>query len=109
MIHPHRPGPQLGGVALVCVAWHDSALPQVRSLQTSRGDSDYLGWQIEDRRALKSISHSITDIARNGNEGIGKPEVLSLELSGYWVKADHRRVPAGLTDIGDEIRRAACY
>ncbi len=28
----------------------------------------------------------IQDIVRNGNEGIGKPEALSGDLSGWWSR-----------------------
>ncbi|NLC43088.1 MAG: Txe/YoeB family addiction module toxin [Clostridiales bacterium] len=35
---------------------------------------------------LKKINELILDIGRNGNEGIGKPEPLKHELSGYWSR-----------------------
>lgn len=50
------------------------------------GWEDYLYWQTEDRRTLKKINQLINDIVRNGNEGIGKPEPLSGNLSGYWSR-----------------------
>ena len=56
---------------------------------------DYLWWQSEDRRTLKRINQLIKDIARNGNEGIGKPEALKHGLSGYWsrrITDEHRLV-----------------
>lgn len=37
---------------------------------------DYLWWQAQDRRTLTSVNSLIRDIARNGNEGLGKPEAL---------------------------------
>ena len=69
---------------------------------------DYLWWQTEDRRILKRINRLIKDIARNDNEGIGKPEALKHGLSGYWsrrITAEHRLV---YKVVGDEIRIAAC-
>lgn len=69
---------------------------------------DYLWWQTEDRRTLKRINQLIKDIARNGNEGIGKPEALKHGLSGYWsrrITDEHRLV---YKVVGDEIRIAAC-
>lgn len=36
--------------------------------------ADYVWWQAQDRKILKRINTLITDIQRNGNEGIGKPE-----------------------------------
>ncbi len=50
------------------------------------GWEDYLYWQTEDRKTLKKINQLLCDIGRNGNEGIGKPEPLSGNLSGYWSR-----------------------
>ncbi len=53
---------------------------------TKNGWDDYKYWQIEDRKTLKKINRLIEDIARNGNEGIGKPEPLIGNLSGFWSR-----------------------
>jgi toxin YoeB len=37
---------------------------------------EYLYWQEKDKRTLKRINLLLKDIARNGNDGIGKPEPL---------------------------------
>ena len=37
---------------------------------------DYLYWQKTDKKMLKRINLLLRDLARNGNEGIGKPEPL---------------------------------
>ena len=58
---------------------------------------DYLWWQVNDRKILKRINALIKDIQRNGNEGIGKPEALKHNLSGYWsrrITDEHRLVYA---------------
>lgn len=47
---------------------------------------DYLYWQTEDRKTLKRINQLIKDIERNGNVGIGKPEPLKGDLSGFWSR-----------------------
>jgi toxin YoeB len=47
---------------------------------------DYLYWQSQDKKTLKRINALLRDIARNGNEGIGKPEPLREDLSGYWSR-----------------------
>ncbi len=44
----------------------------------------YLYWQSEDKKILKKINELIKDIERHGNTGLGKPEPLKHELSGYW-------------------------
>ena len=53
---------------------------------TDTGWEDYLYWQTEDRKTLKKINQLIDDIARNGNTGLGKPEALSGNLSGFWSR-----------------------
>jgi toxin YoeB len=57
---------------------------------------------------LKRINAEIQDIARNGNEGIGKPEALKHDFAGYWSRriTDEHRLVYKLVD--DEIRIAAC-
>lgn len=47
---------------------------------------DYLYWQAQDKKTLKRINALLKDIDRNGNDGIGKPEPLSGNLSGYWSR-----------------------
>jgi toxin YoeB len=69
---------------------------------------DYLWWQAQDRKLLRRINTLLADIARNGNEGIGKPEPLKHGFSGYWsrrINAEHRLV---YKIVGDEIRVALC-
>ncbi|MDE6365689.1 MAG: type II toxin-antitoxin system YoeB family toxin [Lachnospiraceae bacterium] len=34
----------------------------------------------------------VNDIAKNGNEGIGKPEPLSGNLAGYWSRRINDKV-----------------
>ena len=46
----------------------------------------YQYWIVTDRKILKKINELIRDIERNGNDGIGKPEPLKNELSGYWSR-----------------------
>ena len=69
--------------------------------------ADYLWWQSQDRQILKRINTLIADIACNGNEGIGKPELLKY-LQGFWsrrINDEHRLV---YKVVGDEIQIAAC-
>ncbi len=53
---------------------------------TDIGWEDYLYWQTEDRKTLRKINALLKDIERNGNEGIGKPEPLTGDLSGFWSR-----------------------
>ena len=40
----------------------------------------------QDRKTLKRILQLLQDIDRNGYEGIGKPELLRGDLSGFWSR-----------------------
>lgn len=53
---------------------------------TDIGWEDYLYWQTEDRKTLRKINTLLKDIERNGNEGIGNPEPLTGDLSGFWSR-----------------------
>jgi toxin YoeB len=54
---------------------------------------DYLYWQETDKKIMKRINLLLRDIARNGNDGIGKPEPLK-HLDGWSRRIDniHRLV-----------------
>ncbi|MGI8648087.1 MAG: Txe/YoeB family addiction module toxin [Acidimicrobiales bacterium] len=75
-----------------------------------RSWEQYLWWQAQDRKMVKRINALIADIARNGNEGLGKPEPLRNEFSGYWsrrITSEHRLIYQ-ITADETEIRIAAC-
>ncbi|TAJ48198.1 MAG: Txe/YoeB family addiction module toxin [Herbiconiux sp.] len=70
--------------------------------------ADYEWWQTQDRKVLERINRLLRDIARNGNEGIGKPERLKHGFHGYWsrrITDEHRLV---YKVEADEIRIAGC-
>lgn len=58
----------------------------MNKLFTENGWKDYLFSQTEDRKTLKRINKLLDDISRNGNSGIGKPEPLIGNLSGFWSR-----------------------
>jgi len=47
---------------------------------------DYLHWQTQDKKTLKRINNLLKDIDRQPFSGIGKPEPLTGNLSGYWSR-----------------------
>ncbi len=47
---------------------------------------DYVWWQTQDRKTLKRINALIKDTQRSPYEGIGKPEPLRNNLSGWWSR-----------------------
>ena len=44
--------------------------------------SDYLYWQLQNKKTLKRINLLIKDVMRDPEDGIGKPEALKENLSG---------------------------
>lgn len=78
------------------ISWHPQAW------------QDYLYWQQQDKRVLKRINALIKDIERNPFDGIGKPEPLKYDWSGFWsrrINDEHRLV---YTYQGDNIIIAQC-
>lgn len=53
---------------------------------TDTGWDDYLFWQTEDKKTLKKINDLIKDIARNSHTGLGKPEKLTGDFSGFYSR-----------------------
>lgn len=47
---------------------------------------DYLYWQLQDKKTLKRVNQLLKDIEREPFFGIGKPEPLKGELSGFWSR-----------------------
>ena len=72
------------------------------------GWDDYLHWQLHDKAILKKINSLIRDIARDPFDGIGKPEQLKQNLSGYWSRriTDEHRIVYMMLD--DDIIIAQC-
>jgi toxin YoeB len=54
--------------------WHDSAW------------DEYLYWQMQDKKTLKRINKLLKDMDRSPYSGIGKPEPLTADLSGFWSR-----------------------
>ena len=61
---------------------------------------DYLYWQGQDKKILKKINQLVKDMSRNPYEGIGKPEPLKGNLSGFWSRRidDEHRIVYTLED-----------
>ena len=58
---------------------------------TDEGWEEFEYWSKNDKKIFKRILELIKDIDRNGYTGIGKPEALKHDLSGYWS----RRIDSG--------------
>lgn len=53
---------------------------------TDESWTDYVHWQTQDKKTLKRINKLIMDVKRSPFEGIGKPEPLKENLSGFWSR-----------------------
>ncbi|MBI6656871.1 Txe/YoeB family addiction module toxin [Pseudomonas carnis] len=80
----------------------------MKILFTSEGWDDYLWFQQNDKAGLKRINLLIKAIQRDPFDGVGKPEPLKHNLSGFWsrrITAEHRLV-YGIED--DEVQILMC-
>lgn len=71
-----------------------------------RGWEDYLYWQT-DKAIVREINQLIRDIQREPFSGVGKPEPLQHDFSGYWsrrITDQHRLVYAVAGDTLDILQ-----
>ena len=47
---------------------------------------DYLYWQTQDKKTIKRINMLLRDIERGNFDGLGKPEPLKGDMSGFWSR-----------------------
>jgi toxin YoeB len=47
---------------------------------------EYIYWQTQDKKTLKRINAMLKDIDRSPYKGIGKPEPLKENWSGFWSR-----------------------
>jgi toxin YoeB len=78
----------------------------VRLVFTSTAREQYLSHT--DRKLVKRINDLIADVMRNGDEGIGKPEPLRGELSGFWSRRIDREHRLVYRIKGDDVEIIAC-
>lgn len=69
---------------------------------------EFCYWETQDRKTLKRIIKLINDIDRNGYSGIGKPEPLKGDLSGWWSRRidDYNRLVYKIEN--NEIKIVQC-
>ena len=53
---------------------------------TNAAWQDYVWWQTQDRKTLRRINLLVEATLREPFTGIGKPEPLRENLSGYWSR-----------------------
>lgn len=80
---------------------------------TEDGWADYQHWVATDRDTLDRLNQLIEDVRRNLVKGLGKPEPLKGDLSGWWSRratGGHRLVYriAGRAGTDQRVEIAAC-
>ena len=58
----------------------------MRKIWSDEAWEDYLDWQMQDKKTLRRINLLIKDAERNPYMGLGKPEPLRGDLSGFWSR-----------------------
>lgn len=58
----------------------------MRKIWSDETWEDYLDWQMQDKKTLRRINLLIKDAERNPYTGLGKPEPLRGDLSGFWSR-----------------------
>jgi toxin YoeB len=72
---------------------------------TKNAWEEYLYWQRKDPKIVERINLLVREMRRDPFEGLGKPEPLRAEFSGYWsrrIDQEHRlvyRVDPGMLRI----------
>ena len=69
---------------------------------------DYCYWQTQDKKTLRKINALIHDMQRNVYDGIGKPEPLKADLSGWWSRRIDDANQIVYKEQGGAIIIAAC-
>ena len=58
----------------------------MKKIWFDRAWEDYLYWQSQDKKLLRRINELIKDTEREPFSGLGKPEPLRGELTGFWSR-----------------------
>ncbi len=79
-----------------------------RYIFTPSAWADYVYWQGQDKKTLKRINSLLEAAAREPFSGIGKPEPLRGDLSGFWSRRidDVNRLVYQATET--ELQIVAC-
>ena len=80
----------------------------MRKMWTDRAWDDYLYWQTQDKKTLRKLNQIIADIERNGYSGIGKPEPLRGDLTGWWSRHIDEKNRIVYRMIDDHVEISQC-
>ena len=69
---------------------------------------EYIAWQMQDKKTLKRINLLLKDVERHPFEGLGKPEPLRGELSGFWSRRIDEKNRLVYRVLNDTIEIVQC-
>ena len=75
---------------------------------TKEAWKDYVYWQAQDKKTLKRINKLISEVQRIPFEGIGKPEPLKENLSGFWSRRIDESNRLVYAVEGDQLTIISC-
>ncbi|WP_374986267.1 Txe/YoeB family addiction module toxin [Streptomyces fradiae] len=77
----------------------------MKKLSSSQAWEQYVHWVNADPKMVKRINRLLKDISRTPFQGIGKPEPLKGNLSGWWSRriTDEHRLVYRVSDDHIEI------
>ena len=70
---------------------------------------EYLDWQTQDKKTLRRINKLIKDIQRTLFDGIGHPEPLSGNLSGWWSRDIDEKNRIVYKTVGNQTTIVSCH
>ena len=73
-----------------------------------RAWEDYLYWQAQDKKLLKRLNAILRDIQRDSRDGLGKPEPLKENMSGWWSRRIDEENRIVYREQGGDIIIASC-
>ena len=80
----------------------------MNKLWTDEAWNDYMYWFGEDKKTIKKIHSLIKAIDINPFEGIGKPEPLKEDLSGFWSRHINHTDRLVYRIAGDTLEILSC-
>ncbi|MBF1689049.1 MAG: Txe/YoeB family addiction module toxin [Selenomonas sp.] len=80
----------------------------MRKIWSDEAWEDYLDWQMQDKKTLRRINLLIKDAERNPYTGLGKPEPLRGDLSGFWSRRIDERNRLIYRFSSDFLEIASC-
>ncbi len=83
----------------------------MRKIWSDSAWEDYVNWQTKDPKMLKRINKLIRDTERDPFRGIGKPEPLKEDKSGWWSRRvdDANRLVYRVKDGALEIAQCGTH